>query len=65
MTSDGNDAADGAIGTDSSLDARHADKMAKKKAARDRIMATKSGEKGLIIVHTAAPAKENPPPPSA
>ncbi|BBC01300.1 cob(I)alamin adenosyltransferase [Bradyrhizobium japonicum] len=54
MTSDGNDAADGAIGTDSSLDARHADKMAKKKAARDRIMATKSGEKGLIIVHTGA-----------
>lgn len=26
--------------------------MAKKKAARDKIMATKSGEKGLIIVHT-------------
>jgi cob(I)alamin adenosyltransferase len=37
-----------------SLDARHATKMAKKKAARDRIMATKSGEKGLIIVHTGA-----------
>jgi cob(I)alamin adenosyltransferase len=35
-------------------DARHAQKMAKKKAARDRIMATKSGEKGLIIVHTGA-----------
>jgi cob(I)alamin adenosyltransferase len=33
---------------------RHAAKMAKKKAARDRIMATKSGEKGLIIVHTGA-----------
>jgi len=31
---------------------RHAAKMAKKKAARDRIMATKSGEKGLIIVLT-------------
>ena len=31
---------------------RHALKMAKKKAARDRIMATKTGEKGLIIVHT-------------
>ena len=39
---------------DSSLDARHAAKMAKKKAARDRIMAEKSGEKGLIIVHTGA-----------
>ncbi len=34
--------------------ARHASKMAKKKAARDKIMATKSGEKGLIIVHTGA-----------
>ncbi|WP_349958541.1 cob(I)yrinic acid a,c-diamide adenosyltransferase [Rhizobium sp. ZPR3] len=33
-------------------DARHADKMAKKKAARDKIMATKNDEKGLIIVHT-------------
>jgi len=33
-------------------DARHAEKMAKKKAARDKIMATKIGEKGLIIVHT-------------
>jgi len=32
--------------------ARHAAKMAKKKAARDKIMATKSQEKGLIIVHT-------------
>jgi cob(I)alamin adenosyltransferase len=32
--------------------ARHAAKMAKKKAARDRMMATKEGEKGLIIVHT-------------
>jgi len=34
--------------------ARHAVKMAKKKAARDRIMATKSGDKGLIIVNTGA-----------
>ncbi len=33
-------------------DARHAVKMAKKKAARDKIMSTKTGEKGLIIVHT-------------
>ncbi|WP_397542496.1 cob(I)yrinic acid a,c-diamide adenosyltransferase [Roseovarius salis] len=31
---------------------RHAAKMAKKKAARDRIMSTKTEEKGLIIVHT-------------
>ncbi|MDP3262647.1 MAG: cob(I)yrinic acid a,c-diamide adenosyltransferase [Tabrizicola sp.] len=34
--------------------ARHASKMAKKKAARDKIMAGKAGEKGLIIVHTGA-----------
>ena len=33
---------------------RHASKMAKKKAARDRIMATKEGEKGLIIVNTGS-----------
>ena len=31
---------------------RHANKMAKKKAARDKIMATKTEKKGLIIVHT-------------
>lgn len=34
--------------------ARHAAKMAKKKTARDKIMAGKAGEKGLIIVHTGA-----------
>ena len=39
--------------TDADL-ARHAMKMAKKKAARDKIMAGKVGEKGLIIVHTGA-----------
>lgn len=32
--------------------ARHAEKMAKKKAARDKIMAGKTTERGLIIVHT-------------
>ncbi|MEL6914588.1 MAG: cob(I)yrinic acid a,c-diamide adenosyltransferase [Pseudomonadota bacterium] len=31
---------------------RHAMKMAKKKAARDKIMATKTDEKGLVIIHT-------------
>jgi cob(I)alamin adenosyltransferase len=36
------------------LSTRHAAKMAKKKAARDRMMADKAGEKGLIIVHTGA-----------
>ncbi|MEL6683412.1 MAG: cob(I)yrinic acid a,c-diamide adenosyltransferase [Pseudomonadota bacterium] len=33
-------------------DSRHAAKMAKKKAARDKIMATKTDKKGLVIVHT-------------
>jgi cob(I)alamin adenosyltransferase len=40
--------------TDAKTDAKHAAKMAKIKVARDKIMATKSGEKGLIIVHTGA-----------
>jgi cob(I)alamin adenosyltransferase len=39
---------------DTAEEIRHAAKMAKKKAARDRMMAEKSGEKGLIIVHTGA-----------
>src|SRR3954454_446930 len=34
------------------VDARHAEKMRKKKAARDKIVATKTIEKGLLIVHT-------------
>jgi cob(I)alamin adenosyltransferase len=34
--------------------ARHAAKMAKKKAARDRMMAAKTADKGLVIVHTGA-----------
>ncbi|PCH46110.1 MAG: cob(I)yrinic acid a,c-diamide adenosyltransferase [Hyphomicrobiales bacterium] len=34
------------------LNARHADKMKKKKVARDKIIATKTEEKGLVIVHT-------------
>ena len=34
------------------LNARHAEKMKKKKAARDKIIATKTIEKGLAIVHT-------------
>lgn len=34
------------------INARHAEKMRKKKAARDKIMATKTIEKGLLIVHT-------------
>ena len=34
------------------INARHKEKMQKIKAARDRLMATKTEEKGLIIVHT-------------
>ena len=37
---------------DTDDNARHAAKMAKKKAARDKMMEDKTGEKGLIIVHT-------------
>ena len=33
-------------------DAYHAEKMRKKKDARDRILSTKTDEKGLLIVHT-------------
>ncbi len=40
--------------TDTDDAARHRDKMQKIKAARDRMMETKTGEKGLIIVHTGA-----------
>ncbi len=38
--------------TEAELDARHAEKMRKKKAARDKILATKTIEKGLLVVHT-------------
>lgn len=34
------------------LNAYHAEKMRKKKEARDKILATKTEEKGLVIVHT-------------
>ena len=38
--------------TEAELDRRHAEKMRKRKAARDRMLATKTIEKGLLIVHT-------------
>nr|WP_321525920.1 cob(I)yrinic acid a,c-diamide adenosyltransferase [uncultured Cohaesibacter sp.] len=38
--------------TEEEQNAYHAEKMKKKKAARDKILATKTEEKGLIIVHT-------------
>src|ERR1700689_3689182 len=34
------------------LNARHAEKMAKRKAARTKMLATKTEERGLLIVHT-------------
>ena len=38
--------------TEEELDARHAEKMRRKKESRDKIVATKTKEKGLLIVHT-------------
>ena len=38
--------------TEAELDQRHAEKMRKRKAARERMLATKTIEKGLLIVHT-------------
>ena len=38
--------------TPDEINARHAEKMAKRKAARDKILATKTKEKGLLMVHT-------------
>jgi cob(I)alamin adenosyltransferase len=38
--------------TEEVLNRRHAEKMAKKKAVRDRMLATKTEERGLVIVHT-------------
>ena len=40
------------IADEEELNKRHAYKMAKKKAARDKILATKTEERGLVIVHT-------------
>jgi cob(I)alamin adenosyltransferase len=34
------------------LNQRHAEKMAKRKAVRDKMLATKTEERGLLIVHT-------------
>ena len=38
--------------TEAERDAYHAEKMRKKKEARNRILATKTEERGLLIVHT-------------
>jgi cob(I)alamin adenosyltransferase len=42
----------GQIETEADLDRRHNEKMARRKAVRDRILATKTIERGLLIVHT-------------
>ncbi|HEX7968944.1 MAG TPA: cob(I)yrinic acid a,c-diamide adenosyltransferase [Stellaceae bacterium] len=41
-----------AIESEEELNRRHAEKMAKRKAARTRMLATKTEERGLVIVHT-------------
>jgi cob(I)alamin adenosyltransferase len=38
--------------TEDEINARHAEKMAKRKAARAKMLATKTEERGLLIVHT-------------
>jgi len=38
--------------TEEEINRRHNEKMARRKAARDRMLATKTEERGLLIVHT-------------
>src|SRR6266851_2247900 len=38
--------------TEEEVNRRHNEKMARRKAARDRMLATKTEERGLVIVHT-------------
>lgn len=38
--------------SEAELDRRHAEKMAKRRAARNKMLATKTEERGLLIVHT-------------
>jgi cob(I)alamin adenosyltransferase len=52
MTDDDMPEPTGSVTDTADLERRHAEKMAKKKAVRDRIIATKTDEKGLLIVHT-------------
>lgn len=40
------------IETEEEINCRHNEKMARRKAARDRMLATKTEERGLLIVHT-------------
>lgn len=43
-----------AVNASEDVNARHSKKMAKIKMARDKMMAGKEGDKGLLIVHTGA-----------
>ena len=53
MSNDASEHKDATVDSGASeANAQHAQKMAKKKAARDRIMATKTEQRGLVIVHT-------------
>jgi cob(I)alamin adenosyltransferase len=52
MTGETND--DGPDERNEDPNVRHHEKMAKKKAARDRLMAKKTENRGLLIVHTGA-----------
>jgi cob(I)alamin adenosyltransferase len=40
------------VESEDELNRRHAEKMAKRKAARNKMLATKTEERGLVIVHT-------------
>jgi cob(I)alamin adenosyltransferase len=42
----------GPVETEEEINRRHNEKMARRKAARDRMLATKTLERGLLIVHT-------------
>jgi cob(I)alamin adenosyltransferase len=43
-----------ATGSGADINAEHREKMARRKAARTRMLATKTEERGLLIVHTGA-----------
>jgi cob(I)alamin adenosyltransferase len=45
-------AVNGIIETEDEINRRHNEKMARRKALRDRMLATKTEERGLLIVHT-------------
>src|SRR6185312_9783845 len=49
---DGEDGMSDPIESEEERNRRHAEKMAKRKAARNKMLATKTEERGLVIVHT-------------